>query len=111
MLASVHKQPQDLLHNRCYQLRCHLDTMCSLIMPHAGTNDGKAFIKMNDVFFKRPKASVANFTRDYGFSGLVEVVVFERSQQQLIGYPTEVRAGPVCCSRPQHCAEVQNIYM
>ena len=47
---------------------------------------------MSDLFFKRTKESVANYTHDDGFTGLVEVVVFERSQQDLIGYATEVRS-------------------
>jgi hypothetical protein len=70
---------------------------------YAGTNDGKAFIQMSDVFFKRPKSSAANFTADAGFTGLVEVVVFEQSQQDRIGYPTEVRRDFVHSCSPRIC--------
>jgi hypothetical protein len=56
-----------------------------------GTSDGRSFIKLSDLFFKRTKESVQNYTSDEGYTGLVEVVVFERSQQDLIGYASEVR--------------------
>lgn len=46
---------------------------------------------MGDLFFKRSKDESEQYAEDEGFTGLVEVVVFERSQQNMIGYATDVR--------------------
>lgn len=56
-----------------------------------GTADGKAFIKVGGVSFRRSERDSKRHGADEGFTGLVEVVVFEQSQQSLIGYMTDVR--------------------
>jgi hypothetical protein len=68
-----------------------------LVPDFAGTNDGKSFIKMGDLFFKRSKHEAEKYAEDEGFTGLVEVIVFERSQQDMIGYATDVRYCLVLC--------------
>lgn len=58
----------------------------------AGTADGKAFIKVGGVSFRRSERDSKGHGADEGFTGLVEAVVFEQSQESLIGYMTDVRA-------------------
>lgn len=64
--------------------RC-LRNVCS------GTTDGKAFIRMGGVSFRRSDAASKLHGADEGFTGLVEAVVFEKSQESMIGYMTDVR--------------------
>lgn len=76
-------------------MRTRIWSLAYLCSTDAGTSDGRSIIKMSDLFFKRPKESAENYTQGDGFTGLVEVVVFERSQQDLIGYASEVALPPL----------------
>eukprot|EP00892_Ulva_mutabilis_P006518 jgi/Ulvmu1/4238/UM191_0011.1 len=62
-----------------------------------GTVDGKAFIKLGGVSFRRSEQASKLHGADEGFTGLVEAVVFEKSQENSIGYMTD-DGWRYCCS-------------
>lgn len=63
---------------------------------HAGLDDGRSFIKLSGLRFSRPADLAHKFAHNGDlYTGLVEVVVFERSQQHLIGYASQVCTGSV----------------
>lgn len=51
---------------------------------------------MDGVRFRRPERISSRHGADEGFTGLVEAVVFEKSEEHMIGYMTDVRLRLIC---------------
>jgi hypothetical protein len=71
----------------------------------AGLIDGKSFIQIGGLSFLRTEEARASHSADEGFTGLVEVVVFEKSQQHLVGYQ-----GEVCNHTNKHLVLVSSVH-
>lgn len=66
-----------------------VDADSAFVPPRTGLNDGQSRIKMSDLVFVRPPNARERHAADAGFTGLVEIVIYEHSQEPLIGFVTE----------------------